>query len=511
MSEQPEKPAKAPVKKHKGIVFYWVNLILLVIIVITLNYISFSEYYRRDLTQDQRFDASSMTVNLLTKSDLIKDRKTPIKMIFAFQRNTPNYTRMRALLEEYERYSDNKIEVECIDPLRQPNRAREIALLYDVEFKQNQMIIDAREDTTRSVKSLEDKDSGYLHVRRINGNDFVVYEKGTTKAVALQMEDIVTAQLISAIEGTPRKMYMAADKSSFSAEEISNPDSIFSTLNRACLMLNIQLVPIRLSAIDAIPADAAGLMLIGPQYDLTAKEQQMILDYWNKPSSGMFIALDPHTTDNANLYRFLRLNGLMPQNDRILLKDRKKAYYEINGLFMPGMTWMNDFATKSTALEGESISILLQEDYQLEAKRIKHHPLLAATEEYYGETKYMNLNPQFDPEEDNPGPLVLATAVERGNTSDINLSKETSRMIVMGNIEMLSPGTIKQEQRDFIRAGLSWITDREELSGLGSNHDLTIKLNLDTNAVSIFQMMATIILPILSFLIGLIIWNTRRH
>ncbi len=237
----------------------------------------------------------------------------------------------------------------------------------------------------------------------------------------------------------------------------------------------------------------------------------MILDYWNKPSSGMFIALDPHTTDNANLYRFLRLNGLMPQNDRILLKDRKKAYYEINGLFMPGMIWMNDFATKSTALEGESISILLQEDYQLEAKRIKHHPLLAATEEYYGETKYTNLNPQFDPEEDNPGPLVLAAAVERGNTSDINLSKETSRMIVMGNIEMLSPGTIKQEQRDFIRAGLSWITDREELSGLGSNHDLTIKLNLDTNAVSIFQMMATIILPILSFLIGLIIWNTRRH
>lgn len=42
--------------------------------------------------------------------------------------------------------------VDYVDPLRQPNKAREISMIYGVEFRKNQVVIDAREDTEVALK-----------------------------------------------------------------------------------------------------------------------------------------------------------------------------------------------------------------------------------------------------------------------------------------------------------------------------------------------------------------------
>ena len=78
----------------------WVNLFLLALIVLTCNYIGCSEYARHDLTEDERYTISERTINVLS-SDRIRSRETPIRIIFAFKQSTPNYARMRSLLEEY--------------------------------------------------------------------------------------------------------------------------------------------------------------------------------------------------------------------------------------------------------------------------------------------------------------------------------------------------------------------------------------------------------------------------
>ena len=520
MSEQEtETPAtpteQAPLKKHRGSILAWVNIIFIAIIVATVNYIGCKEYTRRDLTEDQRYDISSQSINVL-HSPLIKDRKTPVKVIFAFQRTTQNYTRMRSLLEEYERHADGKLDVEFIDPLRQPNRAREIAQIYGIEFDRNQVVIDGRNDTNRALKSFEGKQEGAAHVRFIPGDSFVVYEKGpdgqTMKAVALQMEDIMTAGLIGAIEGIPRKMYIISDKSNFGADRTTDENSPYSSIDRICRSLNLQLVPLRISGLKAIPDDASGLIILGTQYDLNEQERQVLSDYWNKPNAGMLIILDPKAESPKHLYRFLREQGIRPQNDRVLLKDRKRAYYEINALFAPGLDCTKDFWNSSTGLEGESISLQIENDSeQMARRRIIPFPLLMTTGEFYGETKYSQLNPNFDVAEDNPGPLMLSIALLRGNTGDVNLAKQTARMAVFGNTDILKPQQIKPEQRDFMRSIVSWITEREQLSGLGARHDLTVKLNLDRHALSALQLIANIALPALALLIALIIWKTRRH
>lgn len=529
MSETPDTtPAEptqdhAPARKVKRPWTSWLKLFLLFVIVVCLNYVGCHEYGRRDLTEDQRYDISQQSINML-QSPEIQNRKTPIKIIFAFLRTTQNYTRMHSLIEEYERYSNGKVVVDYVDPLRQPNKAREISHIYGIEFKKNQVIIDAREDTEKALKSFEGSQADAAHVRVLSGDSFIVYAPSVDangfkdgkgmKAVALQIEDMMTAGIYGAASGEPRKMYIAADKSNFNeAMSNSSEESIFTTLNRICRSINIQLVPIRMSGLKEIPQDAAGFMIIGSKYDLTPQEAEVLQEYWDRPNAALLVMLDPQPETPKQLYRFLREQGLRPQNDRVMLRNRNnRSIFEINAIFSPGLNCTREFWNSSTGLEGESISLVLDaEGSALEHKRLSPFPLLVTTEQYYGETKYNKFPVQFDANEDNPGPLMIGVALIRGNAGDVNQNKTTGRMALIGNTDLLQPRQIKPEQRDFMRTLVGWMTDREELRGLGSRHDLTVKLNLDRNAQSILELMTNIGLPLLALLIALIIWNTRRH
>ncbi len=513
--EATETPA--PARKVKRPWSTWVKLTMLLIIVVCLNYVGCHEYYRRDLTEDQRYDISQQSINML-QSPEIQNREKPIKIIFAFLRTTQNYTRMHSLIEEYQRYSNGKVIVDYVDPLRQPNKAREITLIYGIDFKKNLVIIDARQDTEKAIKSFEGTQSDAAHVRILSGDNFVVYAPGPDgkgqKAVALQIEDMMTAGIYGAANGSPRRMYIAADKSNFNELLTENDKaSIYTTLDRICRSVNLQLIPVRMSSMTEVPQDAAGFMLVGTKYDLSKQEADVLNRYWERPNASIFIMLEPQQDTPKQLYRFLREQGLRPQNDRIMLRNRNnRSVFEINAIFAPGLNATKEFWNAGTGLEGESISIITDSDNAaMEQRRITPYPLLVTTEDYYGETKYNSFPAKFNEMEDSPGPLMIGAALVRGNSGDVNQTKTTGRLVLLGNTDLLQPKSIKPEQRDFVRTMIAWMTDREELRGLGSRHDLTVKLNLDRKALSILELMCNVGLPLLALLIALIIWNTRRH
>lgn len=507
-------PQTVKPKRHRQSLKLLLNLIFLAIIVLAVNYISCSRFERKDLTQDQRYTLSQQTIHLLS-SGAMSERKTPIKMIFAFRRNTENYPRMRSLLEDYVRFSDNKIELECVDPLRSPNRAREIANTYGIEFSENMVIIDAREDQKRSLNQSGNKDNAEARFRFLPGSSFIVYgtapDGKTQKAVALQMEDVVTSGLIGAMEGKSRPLYLIVDKSRIGREDMTDPNSLFATVEKITRPLNLQLIPTRISEVREIPENASGVMLIGPQYDLEPAETEILRQYWAKPNAGLFIMLDPASGQLNNLYRFLRENGIRPRADRILKQNAGRTLFETNAIFTPGPLFTRDFWNSSTALEGQSSSLKVEEgNDRLNIQRINPFPLLQAGTGYYGETKFDGPNPKFDAKEDYADDLTIAAGVERGNGNDVNYSKNTSRMTVTTNMDMLNPRKVRPDQRDFLKSALFWITNREELAGIGSRNDLTVKLDWDENTKSWIELFATILLPGLALLIAFILWRVRR-
>ncbi len=500
-------------RKPKGNPLAWINLVLLAIIVIACNYIGCKEYGRKDLTEEQRYTISERTINVLG-SKQVQERETPIRIIFAFKRSTANYARMRSLLEEYERYGKGKVEVECFDPIRQPNRAREISQIYGVDFNQDLCVIDARKDCTVSLKTFEEDKSDRQHVRIRPGASFVKYRTlpdETKRAVALMMDEVVCSAITEAVEGEMRKMYVAEGKGGVSRDD----QSLLESLGEITNSLNIRLAWIDLSSTEVLPADAQGLVIVSPQTDFTEDEMRVVREYWERDGRhGIFVALDPMSTNLPRFYRFLREQGIRPNADRVLLRDRKRAYYNISAVFPKGLNCTRPFWQMTTEVEGQCMSLTLEhgDENMAAIRKLTTYPLLRTTNEYYGETS-RDLEPTFDPREDNAGSedgtLCLEAAVTRGSVRDPN---NMNTLIVLGNICMLEPGeNTRTLQRDYMRSLWAWMIDRPEYAGKSANEDLRMKIDLNRHSRSALEYLTLLGMPIFALLIALIIWNTRRH
>ncbi len=496
-------------RRPKGNPLAWVNIILLAIIVIACNYIGCREYLRKDLTEEQRYTISERTINIL-ESQQVQKRDTPIRIFFAFKRSTPNYERMRSLLDEYVRYGKGKIEVECFDPIRQPNRAREISQIYGVDFTQDLCVIDARKDTTISLKTFEEDRSDRQHVRIRPGASFVKYRTmpdETRRAVALMMDDVVSSAITEAVEGEMRHMYVVEGKGGVSRDD----QTLLESLGEITNSLNIQLAWVTLDKVEMLPADAEGLIIIAPQTDFSEDEMRVLREFWERDGRhAFFVALDPSCTSLPRFYRFLREQGIRPNMDRVLLRDRKRAYYNISAIFPRSLQCTRPFWQMTTQVEGQCMSLTLEhgDENMAALRKLSTYPLLMTTPDYYGETS-TGLEPSFDPREDREGPLCLEAAVTRGSMQDPN---NMSTLHVLGNICMLTPGeNTRTLQRDYMRSLWAWMSDRPEYAGRSANEDLRMKIDLNRHSRNMLEYLTLIFMPLFALLVAFIIWNIRRH
>ncbi len=495
-------------RRPKGNPLAWINLLLLSIIVLACNYIGCREYARADLSEQESYSISERTLNVLS-SDRIQKREKPIHIIFAFQRTATGYARMYSLLEEYVRHGNGKIEVECFDPLRDPNRARQISQIYGVDFDQNLCVVDARTDHTKPLKAFEENRSERKHVRIRPGAAFMKYEvmpDETKRIVALMMDEVLCSAITEAVEGEMRRMCVVEGKGGVSRDD----QTLLETLGVITGSLNIQLSWVNLSEVDMLPANTEGLIIISPQTDFTEDEMRVVREFWEREGRhAMYVALDPTQTKLPMLYRFLREQGIRPNADRVLLRDRKRAYYDISAVMPKGLNCTKAFWNNTTHVDGQSMSLSLEhgDENLATMRKLSLYPLLMSTAEYYGETS-RELDPVFNPQEDREGPLCLQAAVTRGSSNDPN---NLSTMIVSGNIDMLARENARQEQTDYLRSLWAWMVHRPEYAGKSATQDLTYKIDLNRHTRSAVEHITLIIMPLLALLVALCIWNARRH
>lgn len=237
----------------------------------------------------------------------------------------------------------------------------------------------------------------------------------------------------------------------------------------------------------------------------------VVREFWEREGrNSVFVALNPSNPEKLPyLYRFLREQGVRPNADRVLLRDRSRAYFDISAVFPRGLNCTKSFWNGTTHVEGQCMSLTLEHADESEAnmRKLTVFPLLMTTNEYYGETR-LELNPTFTPREDREGPLCLAAAVTRGNPKYPN---DMSTLMVLGSTDMLLRENARAEQRDYLYSLWSWMSARPEYAGKSANHDMTVKIDLNRHSRSMLETLTLLVMPLLALLIALIIWNTRRH
>jgi len=256
------------------------------------------------------------------------------------------------------------------------------------------------------------------------------------------------------------------------------------------------------------------MALIAPQYDLDERELELFKAYWERPSSAIYLILDPSSRP-ARLRSFLRDHGITQHSNRILTVKNKRVRTDVRAAFTLKAEANKGLGGSSTTFEGSTGSLGVREgSEELLNRKIFSLSLIQSAPDYWGETRFLEDNPSFDKLEDEPGPLNLAAAIIKGNESSINDPTKgknaTSRLIVINNSSFLHPDRLREEQTDFIRNSINWLIGRPDMAGVGPRGIRLYKLNLLETQVSFINQLNLFFIPGFLILIALFTWNSRR-
>lgn len=483
-----------------------VQLVLICLLFLALNYLAGTNHRTWDLTQSEEFTLSNQT-RVLLKSEILQKRAEPVKIIAAMRKGSTHSVRLRAMLEEYERLADGMLEVRFVDPDLETDSALEIEDNY-AALVEEVIIIDAvppipdppkeaPADRAKRVEALRQAHIQYLSVESM----LVFRTEGTERILAhYQDEDQLTAGIRRALEGKPRRFYLLADKSQIASSE---DDAPWEFLSHTFATMNITLVPVRVSELQQIPADAAGVALIAPRYDLDEREKDLLSAYWNGPNASLLIVLDPTLPNQpANLRAFLRHNGITPRANRLSTGTGNDLTFDVLATFTTAPA-VGDLGNASTMFEGASATLEVREDAEdLERRRIEPFPLIQAHDKY--DATLLNGSGMTNP------PHYLAASVSRGNERSDTIGDQTSRMIILSNSSFLKPRHRHAEHIDFLRNTTNWLVGREELAGIGPLPVRRYKLGLTKAQMTFANRLNVFILPGIFFLGAVFIWNARR-
>jgi len=505
-SEPSSKPAR-PLNRWSLGSLSVLQITLLAVIVIAVNYLSFHHYLRTDLSRTADYSLSSATKRYLA-SPVLRAREKPIKWIMAYRHTSPFYERVRALADEYARISKGKIQLTVVDPLRSPDRMQEVIAAYGLTLVRDMIIIDARTDESAVTTEVADKTRLLNpHIKLVVAEDMGKFttDKGTRKLTAFQGEELLTARLVESIEGHPRKMALLADKSRLDAKDATSPRK---TLEDTLHCQNIDLTELNLSGLTDIPDDVAGIVLAAPKYDLTDSELAVLERYWNKPRAAILVLIDGGDTP-PKLRAFLRGNGITPRKDRVIARENDKLVTTARGIFTKGIGFTRDLAGQATQFGGASSSLDVREGGDdLLNRRIYPMGLVLAADGFWGETKFGN--EAFDEREDNKPPLHLAASVIRGAESDDRFAANTSRMVVISNTDFLDSRYQSAANLDFLASSANWLVGREALAGIGPHPLGMYHLPLLDAQISFINRVNLFFLPAFFALIGAFVWASRR-
>lgn len=513
----PEKPASAPASQRPARpISRWgvgslslLQMVFALVIAIGVNFLAGSRPQRQDLSEQRDYTLSPLTERFLSQDVAL--RQDPIKMIVAVRRSSPFMARIRGLAEEYARRSQRKITVEFVDPVQSSDRIQSVATAYGFKSSRDLVIIDARPANAPAQTPAAGAEPVALsgNVRFVGIDDMILYQvrDGQRRPMAFQGEDALTSALVAATEGKPRVIYLLADKSDLRHDSAESP---WKNLALALFQQNIHLVSLNLADTESIPADAEGVALVAPQYDLDERELEVLREYWGRPGSAVLLTVDPNFRP-AKLRSFLRENGVSWRNDRVVTLRAGQTQTTVRATFTEGMEFTRDFWSKSTVFEGATSSLDVREnDESLLNRRISVYSFIRSTSDYWGETKFTAAPIAFDPKEDQPGPLTLAAGIIRGAATDDRLAEKSSKMLVLSNSSFLQPSLAREEQMDFLTTGVNWLIDRPALMGIGPRTLVTYKLPLLDAEASFINRINLFFFPAFALVLSLVVWQTRR-
>ena len=455
---------------------YGTNAMLLTVVfiavIVVINLIVGSFQIKADLTREKLFSFSDQTIEVL------EGLKKPVN-IYMIQQQGNEDPFIREILERYARRSD-MISLGTIDPVREPDAVKKYED-DDVNISRGTILFES-EGNVRAVQSYELVN----YNQQTQTTDYLLAEQRFTSAIMYVVSDDIP--VVYFVEG-------------------HGENELSLEIRNVLEQENYKHNSINLLATD-IPDDAELLIIASPKRDFDAVEIEKLDKYFDVGGRAVFL-FDIMNSRLDNIESYLTEWGVELRQD-IIVEENKDNYYMYPTFLIPQIerheitNRLVDNNLNMLVPEARSINILFDE-----RRGVKVSSLMHSTEKSKGR---VNLKTGEENAADVSGPLDIATAITRYNYDDVN--KET-RIVVLGSSSFLNSNILSMQgiaNIDFFMNSLGWMIEREEQITIRpkSLRPERLKITSQTQLL-INDAIVFLVIPLLVFIAGTIVWLRRRH
>ena len=500
MAENTKQPRTRP-KTKIGRVRIGLNVVVQLVLILFLaamvNSLAFKHYKRWDLSRDQKYALSDKTKRFL------EALKGKMRITVFFSPSTPITSDVQNLLTEYQYAGKGKVDLEQIDPERSLSRAKELFDKYKVVTDESLLVLDydGRNKTVKASEMADVDQSG------------TAFGEGP-RVAAFKGEQAITSAMIDLVEGKKKTLgYVTGHKE----PALSAPTSPITLLKQFIENENIKFQELNLLDQSAIPADVNAVMIVGPQYDFSEREMQVLRDFWDK--QGRILVLVDPAANTPRLRAFLDELGVKVNDDRLMVFLRTGIQElaltrDVQAHFLGDSPITKRLADVRAIFVGGTASLTLDPN-RGRPVNIQLQPLIQAEKGYFAETDYNSDNQpklQEDAKKAGDVPLTIAASAEKGGSADARVQVNSSRLIAVSNATFVQDSAIMQDQAalDFVSGAVNWLLSREQMIGIAPKIPKPLTFNIDPEGLRQLRWILLILMPLIPAVIGTVVWWQRR-
>lgn len=482
-------------------------IVLVIALTIMINWLGARHWKRADWTASNLYSLSEKSLNILNDLD------EEIRVIVFMTPGSGLWPQVRELLNRYDSASPS-IEVEYIDPDREPLRTQQLAEEFGISVANT--VVFTSGDRSKYVTSDQMAEFDYSGLQ---------YGQQPTLS-AFKGEEQFTAAILSLAAPAVPKVYFVTGHGEPSLQAAATrSERGLSILREALKRENMEAAETSLLS-GRVPDDADVLAIVGPTQAFTDEEISTI-DAFLQTGGRLLVALDPLIEPDGTM-RTTRLESLLADWDVVVRDDlvidpsKKLPFYDLSAVYLdaygdhPISKGMENLATlflvaRSVAAVNEPLGTV--------------STLIETSPEGWGETNLSQLirgEPVDSGEGDTPGPVAVGVAVEHREEQPEHLEEETTerlqeeppgaRMVVVGDSDFLSDSEIANAGNSVLAVNVfNWLAAQEHALGIPSRSVEQSGMYLTGSQMNLILFLILVAMPGAAVAAGILVWRRRRR
>ena len=461
------------------------------------NYLGARHWVRGDWTKTHLFSLSQTT------KKVVSGLTRPVQVTVFMTRNSRLYQPVSELLSRY-RTESAKVEVEFLDPERNPMRAE--ALVKQFGIRQNTVVFRSGE---RKKYVEEDKLADF---------DFSGAQMGAAPQIrSFKGEEAFTSAILDVTEKSVSKIYFSSGHGEPRIDSQERGRG-FAQARQLLERENLSVASWDSLGKGSVPSDATVVVVAGPRAALLEPEAAALKSY-AKDGGRILLMLDPvlpqpgAAESSLGAGDFLATYGLKVGADIVI--DPANAVPMVGPETLVANSYGGHSIVRSLAEEGLPVVFPLARSVSKPNKPPEGYAetmLVETSKDGWGETSLAKLEAVQKDKDDTPGPVTIAVAVEsEKKDKDPKAPAKTFRLVVIGNSRFATNGSIANAgNANLLLNAVNWLSGQERLVGIAPKTPEQASLALTRAQVNRIGLFTILGLPAFAIVLGVWVWYRRR-